>query len=482
MNIIELRDHAMILVKAKKNKSFIDVQESKIIEFEDGFKNSFVSPEISTKLSQEIRQFFSHDRDCLLCLGITNVIYRDIITPKTNEKYLKSLVKHELTNALNLTSDYLIDYANVGEMLTENVKQNKLLVAAIQTNNLNEILQFFIRCGLNIKKIDVTNNALVNFVRQNKLLNLTENSIIVDISNKQIRQFLFENGQFSYHRVTRANLNVEDETNNYRLVLDAIEKMIQFSVAQGRIKKLDTILFIGFPFLNNYLELFKNDLNLKIEQIDLSKSIHFKQEENAQLIYAVSLLYKLEKKKNIDLMVLYNSLNKKNDWVEKINPLFTPTLAIMTYIILTTLIILVIKTINTNKSIEEINAYLSQDQVMSKMFEITESTARTNKMNEILVEVDSIQLVLSQIPRLNQEIILKMYAVKPEEISIQSISYAGNSIEIAIESTNSSLIYQYIIALKDASFFKEVEYNTYARSEKELLFKSSVTLTLKEVD
>lgn len=482
MNIIELRDHVIILVKAKKNKSFIDVQESKIIDFEDGFKNSFINPEISTNLSQEIRQFFSHDRDCLLCLGITNVIYRDIVTPKTNEKYLKSLVKHELTNALNLTSDYLIDYALVGEILTENVKQNKLLVAAMQTNSLNEILQFFTRCGLNIKKIDVTNNALVNFVRQNKLLNLTENSIIVDISNKQIRQFLFENGQFSYHRVTRANLNVEDDTNNYRLVLDAIEKMIQFSVAQGRIKKLDAILFIGFPFSSNYLESFKDDLQLKIELIDLSKSIHFNQGVDAQLIYAVSLLYKLEKKKNIDLMVLYNSLNKKNDWVEKINPLFTPTLAIMTYVILTTLIILVIKTINTNKSIEEVNAYLSQDQVMSKMFEITESTARTSKMNEILVEVDSIQLVLNRIPRLNQEIILKMYAVKPEEISIQSISYAGNTLEIAIESTNSSLIYQYIIALKDASFFEDVEYNTYSRSEKETLFKSTVTLTLKELD
>lgn len=482
MNIIELRDHSMVLVKAKKNKSFIDVQESKIIDFEDGFKNSFSSPEISNKLSQEIRQFFSHDRDCLLCLGITNVIYRDIVTPKTNEKYLKSLVKHELTNALNLTSDYLIDYAQVGEMLTENVKQNKLLVAAIQTNNVNEILQFFTRCGLTIKKIDVTNNALVNYVRQNKVLNQAENSIIVDISYKQIRQYLFENGQFSYHRVTRVNLDVADETSNYRIVLDAIEKMIQFSVAQGRIKKLDTILFIGFPFSIIILDSLKNDLNLKIEKIDVSKTMHFKQEEDAQLIYAVSLLYKLEKKKNIDLMVLYNSLNKKNDWVEKINPIFTPTLAIMTYIILTTLIILVIKTINANKSIDEINAYLSQDQVMSRMFEITESTARTSKMNEILVEIDNIQLVLDRIPRLNQDIILKLYDVKPEEISIQSINYAGNEIEITIESTNSSSIYRYVVSLKDASFFEDVEYNTYSRSENATLFKSTVILTLKELD
>lgn len=482
MNIIELRDYSMVLVRAKKNKTYIDVQESKIIDFEDGFKNSFINPEISNKLNQEIRQFFSHDRDCLLCLGITNVIYRDIITPKTNEKYLKSLVKHELTNALNLTSDYLIDYAYVGEMLIENVKQNKLLVAAIQTNNLNEILQFFTRCGLTIKKIDVSNNALVNYIRQNKLLNQTENSIIVDISYKQIRQYLFENGQFSYHRVTRVNLDVADEANNYRIVLDSIEKMIQFSVAQGRIKKVDSILFIGFPFHDTYLDDFKNDVNLKVDKIDVSKTIHFNQKEDAQLVYVVSLLYKPEKKKNIDLMILYNALNKKNDWVEKINPIFTPTLAILTYIILTTLIILVIKTINTNKSIDDINAYLTQDQVMSRMFEITESTARTSKMNEILVEVDSIQYVLDRIPRLNREIILKMYAVKPEELSILSISYVDNTIDIAIESTSSSLIYPYIIALKDTSFFKDVEYNTYSRSENDALFKSIVTLTLKELD
>lgn len=482
MNIIELRDYSMVLIKAKRNKTVIDVLESKTIEFTDGYKNSITNPENANKITLEVRQFFSHERECYLCLATTNVIYRDIITPKTNEKYLKSLVKHELTNALSLSSDYLIDYANIGTITTDGVKQNKLLVAAIQTSNLNEILQFLTHCGLNIKKIDVTYNTLVNYVHQNNVLIPVENTIIVDISYKQIRQFLYENGQFSYQRVTRLNLDEEDETNNYSIVLDAIEKMIQFSVAQGRIKKLDKILFIGFPFTNTYLETFNIDLNLKIEKIDISKSIHFKQDEDAQLIYALSLLYKPEKKKNIDFMGLYNTLNKKNDWTEKIEPLFTPTLAITTYFILTSMIILVIKTNNTNNEIDKINAYLNQEQVMSRMIEITESQARTSKMNEILVEIDSIQVVLDKIPRFNQAIISELYKVKPEEISIQSISFGDNTLEIAIETPNSSLIHQYIIELKNASFFKDVEYDTYALSETSGVFVSTINLTLKELE
>lgn len=479
MNIIELRDYSLILIKAKKNRSTIDVLESKTIEFEDGYKASIFNPENSAKIIQSIRHFFEHDRDCLLCLSITSTIYRDIITPKTNEKYLKALVKHELTNALNLSSDYLIDYAHVGEFTNENVKQNKLIVSAIQTNHLKEILDFFALCSINIKRIDVANNALINFIKQNKVLSFTENTIIVDISSKQIRQYLFENGLYSYHRVTRV---IFDGKNNYSATLDAIEKMIQFSIAQGRIKKIDQIIFIGFPFTAEELSEFKTDLNLNASQIDVSKSIHFKQDVDIQLIYALSMLYKPNKKKNIDLMSLYNTLNRKNDLVERLNPLFLPTLAFVTYIIITTLIILVIKTTNTNKAIDEINVYLTQDKVLSKMFEITESMSRTNKMNEILVEVDNIQIIIDKLPRFNQTIISELYEVKPTDISIKTISYKSNTLEIDIETLNSSLIYQYIIELKTRSYYKNIEYSTYSKDETSGIYSSTIYLRLKELE
>jgi len=479
MNIIELRDYSLVLIKTKKNRSFIDVQESKTIEFDEGYKTSILNPENSAKIIQSIRHFFNHDRDCYLCLSTTSTIYRDIVTPKTNEKYLKALVKHELTNALNLSSDYLIDYAHIGEYTSENVKQNKLLVTAIQTNHLKEILDFFELCSINIKRIDVANNALVNFIKQNKILNFTENTIIVDISNKQIRQYLFENGQYSYHRVTRINF---DGINNYSSTLDAIEKMIQFSIAQGRIKKLDNIIFIGFPFTSDDLNEFKLDLKLNVSQIDVSKIIHFKQDDNIQLIYALSMLYKPIKKKNIDLMMLYNALNRKNDLVERLNPLFLPTLAFVTYIVLTTLIILVIKTSNTNKAIEEVNAYLTQDSVLSKMYEITESMNRTSKMNEILVEVENIQIIINKLPRFNQTIISELYEVKPAEISIKLISYKSNTLEIEIETLDSSLIYQYIVELKTRSFYKDIEYSTYSRNETTGIYSSTIYLRLKELE
>lgn len=479
MNIVELRDYSLVLIKAKKNRSSIEVLESKTIEFEDGYKACILNPENSAKIIHSIRHFFNHDRDCLLCLSITSTIYRDIVTPKTNEKYLKALVKHELTNALNLSSDYLIDYAHIGEFTTENVKQYKLIVSAIQTNHLKEILDFFELCSMNIKRIDVANNALINFIKQNKILSFTENTIMVDISNKQIRQYLFENGQYSYHRVTRV---IFDGTNNYSATLDAIEKMIQFSIAQGRIKKLDQIIFIGFPFKPDDLNTFKSDLNLNVSQIDVSKSIHFKQVEDIQLIYALSMLYKPKQKKNIDLMTLYNALNRKNDLVERVNPFFLPSLSFVTYIVLTTLIILLIKTSNTNKAIEEVNDYLTQDKVLSKMFEITESMNRTTKMNEILVEVENIQIIIDKLPRFNQTIIAELYEVKPIDISIKMISYNANTLEIDIETLDSSLIHQYIIELKTRSYYKDIEYSTYSRDETSGIYSSTIYLRLKELE
>lgn len=481
MNIIEIRDNSIVLIKARKRKSSIDVLNHQIIDLPVGYKSLMTDSNLMSEVHHQIRHFYSQDRDCLLCLSITSVIYRDILTPKTNKKYLRSLVKHELINALNLSSDYLIDYAQVGEITTENVKQSKLLISAIQTNHLTEILNFFERCGLNIKKIDVSIHGLIQLNRHSQLIQPILNTVIVDVSSKQIRQFLFENGQFSYHRVTKVNLD-NDLSNNYMVVLDAIEKMIQFSIAQGRIKTVDQIQFIGFPFDYERLSLFKQDLNIESKLVDISKSIHFKTKVDPQLIYALSLLYKPDKLKSIDLMSLYLEINKKSDFIERINPLFSPTLAILTYFILTTLIILVIKTNNTNQTINEINAYLSQQSVSSKMMEINESTNNTSKMNEILIELDNIQDVFKKIPRYNQEMIQTILDVTSEAISIKAIRYSSNLIEIDIETLDSSLIYQYVILLRNENYFNDIVYSKYERNTQSGVYKSTISLSIKELE
>lgn len=482
MNIIELRDNSIELIKARKKKAYIEVLKHESIELVDGYRALLTSTDLMSDVHHAIRHFYSQDRDCMICLGITSLIYRDISTPKTNQKYLKSLVKHELINALNLSSDYLIDYAQIGEVITENVKQSKLLISAIQTNHLTEILTFFERCGLNIKKIDVSNHALIRFNRHTQFIQNDRNTVVVDVSNKQIRQYLFEKGQFSYHRVTKVNLDSNDEINNSLMIVDAIEKMIQFSIAQGRIKSVDQIQFIGFPFSLSSLEQFKKDLNIDVNVIDIKKFVHFKTEEDPQLIYALSMLYKSDKTKSIDLMSLYLEINKKHDFIERINPLFSPSLAIITYFILTTLIILVIKTNSTNQSIKEINDYLSQESVSTKMSEITQSNNNINKMNEILTEIDHIQVVLSKIPRYNQEIIQKIYEVKSESISVQLITYSSNTIEVEIETLDSSLIYQYVIALKNENYFKNVVYAKYEKDEQSGSYSSIITISLKELE
>jgi len=482
MNIIELRDNSIELIKARKKKSFIEVMNHQSIEIKDGYKALLTDTELMSEVHHAIRHFYSQDRDCMISLGITSIIYRDIQTPKTNKKYLKSLVKHELINALNLSSDYLIDYAQVGEIVTENVKQSKLLISAIQTNHLTEILNFFERCGLNIKKIDVSIHSLIRFNRHAQFIQPDKNSVIVDVSSKQIRQFLFENGQFSYHRVTKVNFDSDSETNNTLIVLDAIEKMIQFSIAQGRIKTVDQIQFIGFPFSISTLDLFKKELNMDVNVIDVKKYVHFKTDQDLQLIYALSMLYKTDKTKSIDFMSLYLEVNKKNDFVERINPLFSPSLAILTYFVLTTLIILVIKTNNTNQSIKEINSYLSQESVSTKMTEINESNNNISKMNEILTEIDHIQMVLNKIPRYNQEVIEKLFSVKSESISIVLITYNNNSVDIEIETLESSLIYQYVTSLKEINYFKDVTYSKYERDEQSNLYSSTLTISLKELE
>jgi hypothetical protein len=116
------------------------------------------------------------------------------------------------------------------------------------------------------------------------------------------------------------------------------------------------------------------------------------------------------------------------------------------------------------------------------MYEITESMNRTNKMNEIIVEVENIQTILDKLPRFNQTIISELYEVKPAEISIKLISYKSNTLEIDIETLDSSLIYQYIIELKSRSYYKDIEYSMYSRNETTGIYSSTIYLRLKELE
>ena len=187
MLIIEIRDTTLRIIQATSNLNTFKITGSKTVEFEDNWKTYISNPELATSLTQTLRSY--KESKFLLCLNNSSVIYRDMVVPKANPRYLNSLIRHELTHALNLSNDYLMDYTILGDTLSNGKKMHKILVATILATNLNEILEFFDKVGLYISKVDVSLNSLMKYVDITKIASKDKNTLVTDISSTSIERF-----------------------------------------------------------------------------------------------------------------------------------------------------------------------------------------------------------------------------------------------------------------------------------------------------
>ncbi|KAF0222244.1 MAG: hypothetical protein FD133_1861 [Erysipelotrichaceae bacterium] len=99
MLIIEIRDNTLRIIEATSNLNAFRITGSKTIEFDDSWKTYISNPEQAASLTQTLRSY--KESKFLLCLNNSSVIYRDMVVPKASPRYLTSLIRHELTHALN---------------------------------------------------------------------------------------------------------------------------------------------------------------------------------------------------------------------------------------------------------------------------------------------------------------------------------------------------------------------------------------------
>jgi type IV pilus assembly protein PilM len=486
MLIIEIRDNALSLIHAESHFNTFSLKESKVIEFEESWKSYISQADKALALTQTIHSF--QEDKVLICLNTSSVIYRDMIVPKASSRYLDSMIRHELKNALNLSNEYLMDYAILGDTIKDDKKMHKILVAAVLATNINEIIDFLEKANLKVLSIDVSLNSLQKYIDITKLLNKDKNTLVADIGSSSIRQYLFEKGKYSYYRTTKiAALSEVDENLSIQTSVENIEKMLQFSLSLGQNSAIDQIILFGsYTKIDNLRDQLSEQLSLETSILG-SPSLLSKSKNSTfqtELIYGLGMLFsrKHRRKKDINLINAYNTFYSRSSNTINFDAIYNSLAFGLGYAALFAVIIATIQTNMVNSNIKKINAYLTRTDIVEALANIAQLKANIASLNEITNELDSIQKVLDSIPRYNNLKIIDLLTVKPETIDLRRISFENNIITLSISSSDPSLIHQYVLALSDVTSFSEVSYTSYQYDSNLKSYTSDINLTLNGDD
>jgi len=484
MLIVEIRDNSLALfdieIRTKKNilKKFIE------IEISDNWKNFISNKKNIDELADLFRDYSFVEAKVELCMNISAIIYRDLTVPKTSPKFLTSLIRNELVNSLNLTPEYLIDYAIIGEVEKDEISYHKVLVSAIQESVLREYLIVFMQLNLKVDRVSVGLSSLIRYLEVTTVIEKDKSLLAVDIGAQSIRQFLFVDGQYSYFRNTK--LISDTVTNTAPTSAEyakQIEKMFQFAFAQGHKQEINLVLLFGNQLLIDELSTYLNEVKeITTTQLDSTKLIDYKYVPfNSDLIYVIGSFFanRYKRKKDIELLAQYNSYNKIKKYALDPKALFRPTAILVSLFLMFFTTFQISQATLLSNDIRIVQRYLNDPTVVAKMEEITSKRIKIAKINAIKSELDSIQKVLVSIPHLKSESIDALYSVKPATIMINKIGYANRMVTLDLTSVDSTSFHRYAIALSSLSYFEQVNYVNYRAESGSNIYSTEITLLLK---
>lgn len=482
MLIIEIKDYTLTLISAENRRSNFVLNKAKTIELPDGWKNFLTVPKNRNSLTAILKEFSPGNTKTAICLNHSSLIYRDLEVPKTDAKTMALLIRNELVNALNLSQEYLIDYTIISESDRGNNKFVKVFVTAIQSNILNEYLEFFNQVGLWIISVDVGLNALFKYLHITSILTQDNSVMIADIGATNLRQYLFEKGAYSFFRNTR--LTVEADTKLAALIpvyIDNIEKMLNFSRSQGKKGQVDTILLFG---KNSVVVKLRAHLNAKaqIQSTVITKPKQLdctKQPFESNFVYAMGVLFSQKTKwaKDINLLNAYNAYYKVKPFMFDLDKHYKKIVIALILGLAIWGSVLGFRYVTLQNEIKAINDYLNQPDIIETMNRVQTMRDRIQKIDAMNSEFDSIESVLQSIPRYNQAVILHLFEGKPENISISKISFSGSTLEFNLSTPDSTSIHPYVARLNQVEGFENATYTSY--KEDNGTYSCTVTLDLK---
>lgn len=260
-------------------------------------------------------------KNTVLTIQSTSIITRDLILPTVKMSELENMVKFEIEQYLPIvTSEYVIEYTFMEEVVEDNIKKSKIQVAAMPKNMVENYLNLLKEVGLKPTALDVHSNTVVKIFSNPMTINrdsytLDKTLAFIDLGYMSINIHIISKGKLVFSRIItlgakeldteistscnltlrqaeekkikEANLELRDyeqspsESFNdlIRTKLDVwmseIQKVFQYYISRGTGNRIESIYIYGgsskIKGLSRYIEHSLNIKTSKIENLSIIK-------------------------------------------------------------------------------------------------------------------------------------------------------------------------------------------------------------------
>lgn len=250
---IEFKNGSINLVEAKLRKNGVMCKSTYSFEFSDEWIDQqgirdYDFDNLVMLFEEKLTDFNITDKkEAYLCLNNSSVIYREVITPRIDEKKLALIVRSEMMEALNLTPNYIMDYIMLEETVDENNRDSyRLLAVAILDSALESYLNLMKALKIKPVVVDSATNAIIKVVSMLPEMERMDQVILTEIGNGHLRLYLFDRGNYVLSRNIKMVSYDELTKDEYLSTIeDNISKMIQYSFTRGIKNGIDKIFLIG---------------------------------------------------------------------------------------------------------------------------------------------------------------------------------------------------------------------------------------------
>lgn len=204
-----------------------------------------------------------------LMLGSSKIITRVLSVPLMSQRALLKLAKRELKafSRLETGEEMVYDYSVLKPLNKEN-KGGTILCAAMGRDMITEYKGLFQTCGMKIKAIDITANAMA---RMSGFLPALENKtfILSTLDGRNMMSFLYTEGNYVHTSRIRL-LSERSGRESSDEIIKEVEAIAHFYRSQMYAYELNVIYFCGLTRdeSETLLKRVSQSLNLKAEVLD----------------------------------------------------------------------------------------------------------------------------------------------------------------------------------------------------------------------
>jgi type IV pilus assembly protein PilM len=299
------------------NGSFIIEKLDMINTPEDSYKDGKIlaHANLSKAIKDLIDKNWSKCKDVAITLNSTNIITREITLPNINTKEIDSMIRYEIMQQMPIEMEhYIIEYRILEEFEEDNVKKNRIFVAAVPKVIVESFFNFIKKMGLRPVSMNINPNALSRLITDKAIINNStsidnDTICILDFGYTFISISIISRGNLTFsrminqggkdldiaiasaYRVTegeaeqiKVKFNLDDANkdiyNEYQASMRIINKwlqdtrrMIQFYENRSSTKISKLYVYGGVSNMIGLIENAKSTFNLPVEPISGISSI-----------------------------------------------------------------------------------------------------------------------------------------------------------------------------------------------------------------